>query len=510
MLRALVASSFILWSTQVAAGQSFDYARVERALQEHNVGWAQEELETRLRAVPGDGRAHMLAGILYDEQNQPGLAEEHLRSAAGLLPQDPAVHINLGKHYAQRGAMPSAEAEFRAAAELNPRSIDAFRSLGLLLLSEGKPALALPELQKAAGLSPKDLPLWLQIFEMQLHLKRFEEARRTAIRVEKLSPPGAATLSHAGAMQAEAGDYKGAIVTLRAALERDSRSYDIAYNLALAYFKDGAFGPAADALEKLRKERDTAEINNLAAEAYEEQAKYLEALHAFQRAAELEPSNENYRFDYLHELLAHQNFEAAIPPAVAARRDFPGSMKLSLALGLAYFGAAHHDQASEVLIQTAHTFPGSDLPLYFLTFFADASHQRIEETEALLNAYIQDHPQQHLPYSLLGHLVDLNGDPLRALPLLEKSITLAPGQPDAQFDLGNVSAELKQWHKAVVHYREATRLKPDFDQAWYRLALALQKDGDADGARVAMAKHQKLRQQAATTPAAIFLYKLTE
>lgn len=66
------------------------------------------------------------------------------------------------------------------------------------------------------------------------------------------------------------------------------------------------------------------------AESYEKQAQYLDALHAFQKAVELEPANESYRFDYIQELPLHQNFEAAVRVAEAARQDFPGSRKLSL------------------------------------------------------------------------------------------------------------------------------------------------------------------------------------
>jgi len=100
---------------------TFDYAPVERAIQERKFAWAQQELTNRLEAEPTDFRAHMLLGIVLDEQNQPADAARRFQKAVQLQPQSPAAHINLGKHAARVGDLAQATQEFEAAIRIRPR-----------------------------------------------------------------------------------------------------------------------------------------------------------------------------------------------------------------------------------------------------------------------------------------------------------------------------------------------------------------------------------------------------
>ena len=309
--RAVV--TVLLCLIPLLAAPAFDYAGIEQAIREHRFSWAQQRLESHLRAQPEDFRAHMLMGVICSEQNQIPCSVEHFQHAVQLQPREPAAHVHLGESYARQGNLAAALAEFN----------------------------------RAVGLAPNDLSAWMNVLQTQLA----QEISRGADDGGAHQPPSPASAdlhNRLGAVQAEFGDYASAIKNLEKANSLQPDSYEFRYNLGLAYHRKGDPGHALQILEPLRQQRDGAEIENLLGEVYEKKGQYLEAVRAFQKGTELEPANEGYRFDFVYELLVHKSFEAAIAAAQPALRDFPHSLKLRLALGVAYFGAKLFDQSGEI------------------------------------------------------------------------------------------------------------------------------------------------------------------
>jgi len=478
---------------------AWEYAAVERAIQEGNLAWAQQKLEARLAAAPRDSRAHMLLGIVYDEQGQTEKALRHLQQAVSLQPRDPASHVNLGKSYARSGKLDAAVSEFQSAIQLDPESAAAHNNLGLMLMEKKEYAQALGSFQKALRLGSTDLPTWLNLFKAQLALRYFQEARTSAERILQLAPPSPDLYNRLGVMQAESGDYAGAIKNLLRAGTSGPLAYENQFNLGLAYFRSGDLDHAVQTLESLSRSQSRAELENLLGEVYEKKGKPLEAVHAFQKAAEWEPANEGYRFDYVYELLAHQSFDAAILVAEPAVRDFPQSLRLRLALGVAQFGSTQLDQAVETLLVAAKRFPDAELPLLLLVQVSDETGKDLDEVETLVTDYSKRHSQAFWPYYFLGRSalrIDRDRQPtenlIRAQTLLETSIGLEPNHAESHLELGNVYAQLKQWNEAIVQYEVAIRLNPDLVAAHFRLSKAYLAMGEKDRARDEEEAHQRL------------------
>lgn len=499
-----------------------DYARIERAIEERDFAWAYQELEKYLRTNPQDFRAHMLLGVVYDEENQPGEAAREFQKSVELRPREPAPHINLGKSYARRGDPLAAARELRLALKLDPHSATAFENLGLVLMGQGEYAQALTAFQKAIDLDPKDLSFWLNVFKAQLALKKFPEVRASAKRIIELASPSADLYNRLGAMQAESGDYTGAIENLEKARALDPHLERAQYNLGLAYYRAKNLTRALQTLELLAQKRDTAEAENLLGEVYEESREYLKAVRAFQKAAEMESANEDYRFDFVRELLAHHNFDVATLVAAPAVHDFPQSQRLRLALGVAYFGRGRFRESLESFLETAKKIPDAELPLYFLALAADATGKNLEETRALLEAYLKRHPEQFWPYYFLGRAAyrpdfrgEQTGDLGRAERLLKESIRLNPNYADSHYELGVVYSEQEHWPQAMEEYEKAIRLKPDLSEAHYRLSQSYRHIGDLRRSEQEMQIHRKLKQQEAQETLRLrqvnaFLYKLRQ
>ncbi|PYT21492.1 MAG: hypothetical protein DMG57_38435 [Acidobacteria bacterium] len=451
----------LLGLPQPLAAADFDYAGMEQAIREHKFSWAQQRLESHLRTEPEDFRAHMLMGVVCSEQDQIACAVEHFQHAARSHPREPVPHLRLGESYAKQGKLASALAEF----------------------------------QKAAGLAPNDRSAWLNLLQTQLALKRFREAQNTAERISRLDPASADLHNRLGAVQAEFGDYADAIKNLEKAVALQPDSYEFRFNLGLAYHRHGDPDRALKILEPVRRQQGNAEIENLLGEVYEKKGQYLDAVRAFQKSAELEPGNEGYRFDFVYELLAHQNFDAAIAAVQPAVRDFPQALKFRLALGVAYFGAKLFDQSGEIFLDAARLAPDAELPLRLLARAVDTGPVRRPEVQALVAAYLEHHPRQFWAHYFLGRSAFQDGDLQRALGLLKQSVALAPNDPDSQFELGNVYFEMGSWDDALACYERAVRLKPDLTEAHYRLFRAYRRAGAPKQAEQALRTYQKLQKQ---------------
>jgi tetratricopeptide (TPR) repeat protein len=506
--------------TSAQATSTPDWPAIEKAIREHRYAWAEQELENYLRSEPRDFRAHMLMGIVLDENNEPAKAEQHLLEAVKLRPDAPAAHLNLGKHYAREGELAAALSEFESALRLDPNDPTAHNNLGLILIARGKTVDALGEFRKAVTLAPGEPGARLNLFKAQLALKEFQEARNTARKLVEMAPASADLLSRLGREQAVAGDYAGAIDNLKGAAALDPDSYPVRYNLGLAYYRGGDLAQARDTLESLRKERETAEVDNLLGEIYEGNKEYLSAVKAFQNAAELEPKNEDYRFDYIFELLVHHNFDAAILVGEPAVREFPNSWRMAIALGVAYFGRGRFTESVRDFYGTAERFPDAELPLYVLALAAEATAEQIDATLPLVTAYQQRHPGAFWPYYFLGKMTYQQGlkngqgeDFERALKLLTTSLQKNPDYAESHYELGNVYSKLERWKDAIQEYEDAIKLKPDLSEAHYRLSQAYRRTGNLTKADQELQIHQKLKQREAQEglrlrQVQVFLYQL--
>ena len=72
--------------------------------------------------------------------------------------------------------------------------------------------------------------------------------------------------------------------------------------------------------------------------------------------------------------------------AQAAVHDFPVSIRLPLALGIAYFGRGRQTEAVKTFSETCQRFPDADLPVYYLANATDLAGETLAETRAVVAA----------------------------------------------------------------------------------------------------------------------------
>ena len=414
-----------------------------------------------------------------------------LEACAREFPQSLAAHLALGRLLRRRGELSKAATEFQSTARLDPKNALAAAELGVTRMALKDYPGALKALRLAAGLAPRDASIHFPLFQCELELKHFDAAAETARRIVQSSPAVPEMFNRLAAEQVKAGDYRNAVSNLERASALDPANRSTRYNLALALFKSEQAARALAAAEPLRAP-ESAEMENLLGDIYEKLERPLDAVHAYQKAAELAPLNEDYRYDFIFEMVKHEAFHAAQLVSERAVVDFPQSQRLCLALGIALFFDQQPEKAASALFEAAQRFADPAPLLPMLVFVVEGRHERLDETEELLAGYRAKHPGNALALYLSGRVAVAQDAPDRAVPLLSRSVALNPRDADAQFQLGLAYEHLGQTRVAVERYREAARLRPDSSQTWYRLSQALRALGDKDGAGVALRRFSEL------------------
>jgi tetratricopeptide (TPR) repeat protein len=494
----------------IASGAS-DYLSIQSDITAGRFSQARSALETRIKASPGDGYAHLLLGIVLSEVKEPDPAEAQFRDAIRLRPQDPAPHTNLGNLLASLGRLADAKNQFEAALALNSRDATSLSNLGAVHMSLKEYEPARKCFEAAGRIAPDDVRTLLGLLQAQLRLGLTAASRETAARLLKLRSADEQAVQIVGALEGESGDYAGAVATFEKGLARFPKSPALQFNLGLAQQKAGDRARAIVTFEALRSQQDTAEVEDVVGGVYEEAGKPLEAVKSFQRSAEMEPNNESYRFDYASELLAHLNFEAARLVAEPAVHDFPQSMRLHVALGVALYGLERFEVAQKMFGDLAHRFPDEDLPILYVELCAESTGGSLGEAKELLTASYQRHPDRFMASYLLGRIALQESDASAALPLLQSSVKLRPDYAPSRLELGLALAQLGRTDEAVAQYQAALKLDPHSTESWYRLTLAYRKLGRTELAAEAE-KHFKDAEAVSGKPDLVktFLYSTTK
>lgn len=226
----------------------------------------------------------------------------------------------------------------------------------------------------------------------------------------------------------------------------------------------------------------------------------LEAVHAFQRAAELAPTEPNV-FAWGADLLKHRAPTPANEVFIKGATLFPGSVRMLLGLGASYYALGSFDKAARSFFQAADLNPADPNPYLFLGRVEDmdttegrgildrlARFARLEPGNALANCYYAECLWRQKPDSHTAVVVQA---------LLEKAVRLDPKLAPAFLQLGIVLASRNDWSGAIAAYRKSIAAEPDLAQAHYRLGQAYKRIGDEEHAREEFALYTEASKKSA-------------
>ncbi|MGH9448093.1 MAG: tetratricopeptide repeat protein, partial [Terriglobia bacterium] len=258
-------------------------------------------------------------------------AASELESLARRAPENPDVEELLGMVLSAESKDREASIHLRRAVQLKPGWAAARANLAVNLTKLGKNSLAEAEFKRAIAIDPADSQAYQDLGQFYLTEGKVSEAIPALEKAQTLHP-----------------------------------SYRNGYNLALAYSQTGRPQEAKREIQELIETNNTAELHNLLGEVDEKLGDFIAAANEFQHAAQMDPTESNL-FDWGTELLVHHALGPAIEVFSLSVKRYPGSARLVVGLGLAYYWRGDYDEAVKALLQATSLAPSDPRAYYFLS-----------------------------------------------------------------------------------------------------------------------------------------------
>lgn len=457
-----------------------------------------------LEVNPRLADAEVMLGLIATVQNQFNSAEQHFLRAVSLQPQNDQAQGYLASTYIQQKRYAEATRTFEKVLRLNPRNQAANYNLGLIALIQEKPAVALTYFERVERTNPQDVQALTGILECQLFLKNTTESRQLTAKLEGLLQPQDPRLFQIATMLALHQQYDSAISILERIRQAHPQSYDVNYNLALAYLRSGRYQQATQALEPLLGQPNAAEAYSLLAQAREKLQLRDQAILAYQKAAELEPGNEDYRYDYAYALLQFVSNEEAMTAFSSGAHDFPKSWRMRVGLGSACYLGGEYTQATQALLEACRLEPAAKVTYYLLgKAFESAGDLQTAIREAF-QAYLAKKPRDPWAYCHYGNMlfleaqVELKRDFEEAKSYLKTALSLNPDFAEAHLQMGMIEQAEGRLTDSVQSLEKAIQASPSLPAPHYRLALVYQRLGNKEKSKVEFDLFEKLKSGAGT------------
>ena len=262
--------------------------------------------------------------------------------------------------------------------------------------------------------------------------------------------------------------------------------------------QDKQYPRARDIASKLVGAHETAELRHTLADIEEKLGDSLAAVRDYQRAAELQPS-ENNIFDWGAELLAHDAIEPAVQVFGKGNRLFPKSTRMLVALGAASYAKGSYEQAGRCLCEAADLNPREPSPYSLLSKLQKVDSAQSEAINDRLERFQTLVPENALAnfYYALG-LWNRRGSAtesqalLQVEGLLRKAISIDPTFAPAHFQLGILYEDRKKLSEAIEAYQKAIVIDPNFQAAHYRLAQVYRANREAAKANSELTIYKQL------------------
>ena len=413
---------------------------------------------------------------------KPPRTEDALRYysiALSLRPSRPQLHYMVAVILGARRAFEEAVVEYSIALELDPKYTPARDNLRSALLAGGKSDEAIAECRKAIERNPKDFSAHLNLGIALSHQGKLDEAiacYQKAITLEPIGPGARFLVSNAHFLLANAcarwGRWDQALAAMDKAAELTPNDH---WRLFLAAPLDLQVGDLAGyrriCREMLQRFGDTKEpavadrIAKTCLLAPEAVADLDGVLKLADRAVTGTEKNPFYRY-------------------------------FLFCKGLAEYRAGRHAEAVQWLERVAPKASGGIFDGSAFAVLALAQHHRSRGEEALLAldrvevivaAKLPD-PADGRPFADIWH------DWLRCQVLLrEAEELLKPEEDRLHFYRGLRRGCQDKWPEAEAEYRQAIRLRPNWYEAHYQLAVAIEEQGRQKDARAAYREALRLK-----------------
>ena len=428
-------------------------------------------------------------------------AEADLKTALELKPRLVEAHETLGQLYLNQKRLNDARRQFGLVLASSPNDFDSLYGFGLTFLLDHQPGPAESAFDRAFRLNPRDLSLLNGRLQAQLELKQLGQAAETLTLLDSQFEKQDPRRMDLAELLVTEGAYELAIRQFRRLLEVQPESYDLNYDLALAYHRAERDNDAATLLTALLAQQETAELQNLLGDVEQSLGKKPQSLAAFRRAAGLDSQNEDYRYDYAQSLVYSSALNEASEAFQKATQDFPGSVRMWLGWGATQYLAGNYSTAARTFLHAAGLDPRSPRVYYLLGRAFDASGSLQGTITGRFASYLATGPNDAWAEYFYGKILAMHGQQTSAGDLtqakrhLERATILDPRLAEAHAELGGVFELQNQLEPARQELERAVKLDPNSSAAFYKLASLYRKIGEPVLGQRALERFQELKEK---------------
>ena len=294
------------------------------------------------------------------------------------------------------------------------------------------------------------------------------------------------------------GQFQEAIPHFLSARGHVSQEYAVDFNLALCYVATHQFDKGLETLTALRNgSNDTAEVENLFAQAYAGAGRPNEAMAAVERFARMAPKNEKLYLFAADACMEAGDYTLGLKVVELGLKSLPKSAKLIFEHGLFLSQLDQFDVAKADFQRTQELAPGSDI-----AYIAGAQRALYEgdmqEAAKVARQGIDKGNVHFLLLTIYGEAVIGSGvapgqpEFNDAQAALEKVISEHPNFAAAQLSLGKLYLAGGHLDYAIAKLENARRLDSRNPAVYSNLANAYRRAGNPEKANEALATLSKL------------------
>ncbi|MFZ0467002.1 MAG: tetratricopeptide repeat protein [Candidatus Acidiferrales bacterium] len=299
------------------------------------------------------------------------------------------------------------------------------------------------------------------------------------------------------------GRFSEAIPYFLAARGHVTDEYAASFNLALCYLGTNQFDQAIQILDSLTKDgHETADVNDLLAQAYVGSAQPKKALAAFQQAAEQNPQNERLYLFVTDACMDHQAYDLGIEILNLGLQRLPHSARLHYERGVFFTFENQPDQAKSDFNAARELAPGSEI-FYMAAGQAALLEGNIAEAIRITHQGIQNGHENYILLAIFGAAVARSGatpsqrEFAEAQKALEKSAAERPDYEVSQIALGELYLAAGRLDDAIARLQNARLLAPTDTAIYSHLAIAYRRRGNLDEEKQMLTILSKLNQEQA-------------
>lgn len=411
---------------------------------------------------PGNSRAYLLQGTVYDSLKQHDQARDMYQQVILAEPGNPLGHHFLGQSQIRGGNLEDAEISLGKAVALRPNFIQAREHYAWVLIKLGKTQEAVRELKLLVKLDPRNKKVRDYLDNLQ-QISSEEPPKEFAQTPEDLKNPIDIHLSIAGIFYEQAM-YLQSLDEFQLTLVKEDRK-ESHMLMSRIYEILGRLDKAIEEFEILRKTAPkSVEILRYTARLYSLNEQPHEAVRLVKKAVELEPENDSLYHSLSLAYMAVDKYDLAIENMRIAIKLNDSKDSYYFELGALLERGGKYSDAIDNMQRAIQLNPMHSNAHNFIGYMYALEGQYLDRALDHLKKALSIQPRNGYFLDSLGWIYFKKGEAEKALTEIKKAMVYVAPDPVLYDHLGDVHFSLKNYEEASGAWKTSlslTKVKKD-------------------------------------------------